>query len=182
MFPIMHFLMIVFSELMNWCSSVQVAHSDYQSSCSIQGIVGDSYDVSCDIGYVGGGLATCSVSGVFNTVPCEQPITCGVPARQRGYVFSDGDSSYNDTRISRCATAFQGTPSKISCLANGSWTFATGCEAITSDCSSQQTTILLTQNSISACDGSCENTAQGMTCLCGEGYQDSPESICEPAN
>ena len=173
--------MFVSLEFMNWCFSAQVPHSDYKSVCSIQGSLDDSHEVSCDTGYLGGGLATCSVSGLFSDTPCY-PIACGVPARQRGYVFSDGGSSFNDTRISRCATAYQGTPSIISCLANGSWTFATGCDAIMSDCSSQQTTTSLTQNTISACDGYCENTAQGTTCLCGEGYQDSPDSICELAD
>jgi len=53
------------------CEATQVANSDFFESGSIRGSTGEEVFVTCINGYSGSGSATCSSSGVFNTITCS---------------------------------------------------------------------------------------------------------------
>ena len=55
----------------NECVSAQVANSDYAGLGSISGVVGDTFTVTCDTGFAGGGAVTCGADFFFNTVACK---------------------------------------------------------------------------------------------------------------
>ena len=110
------------------------------------------------------------------------PVSCpATPTRQRGYVF-DSDSSNNITRTSRCATGYEGTPSDVTCrLTNGTWSSATGCVPVQSDCSSQLVTTVVGESHIDSCQGECTMTNQGETCVCDAGFTqaDTNNDVCQ---
>jgi len=66
------------SEFMQSCDASSVAHSNFASNCSLRAVYGASMDVECDTGYSGGGVASCSITGVFtSSPPCEpEPGPC----------------------------------------------------------------------------------------------------------
>ena len=161
----------------NNCATTSVANSDYSVADSISGTTGQTVNVTCDEGYSGSTIVTCFSNGTFSSIYCA-PKSCGEPQRQIGYVFDAGTSNYLDTRIARCATAYQGSSDVISCQANQTWTVGTTCVPIISDCASKKVTAMLSE--MASCDGLCTETAHGTTCQCAEGYIDSPlPNACE---
>ena len=59
----------------NICTSSQVANSDMSGADSISGVVGDSVEVNCDVGFSGSGTVTCTIDEVFTSITCS-PNAC----------------------------------------------------------------------------------------------------------
>merc|ERR1712159_586350 len=53
------------------CAATQVANSNLATAGSITGTVGQAVTVTCNAGYSGGGIATCSAAGFFNALACS---------------------------------------------------------------------------------------------------------------
>ena len=53
------------------CSQFAVENSDRTISNPIDGYTGDTVQVVCDTGFVGGGTTTCQTNGVFSDVACD---------------------------------------------------------------------------------------------------------------
>ncbi len=52
------------------CVATEVAYSNYAATASIAGYTGQTRSVTCNVGYSGGGTATCGTSGTFNSLTC----------------------------------------------------------------------------------------------------------------
>jgi hypothetical protein len=94
---------------------------------------GSTRYAECDAGYSGSGTITCGADAMWNTasLPGCSILNCGTP-RQTGYVFTITSSAFGDSGTAVCATGFAGgTPSTITCLRDGTWSAATGCDYYT---------------------------------------------------
>jgi hypothetical protein len=72
----------------NACTATQVLNSDHSAQGSVSGTTGQSVLVTCNSGYAGGGVATCSTTGTFSPLAC----------RRFGSSCSDIKSRYPDSR------------------------------------------------------------------------------------
>ena len=54
----------------NSCTATEVSNSNKAGVGSITGTTGEPVEVACDLGYSGGGTATCATDGTFNTLTC----------------------------------------------------------------------------------------------------------------
>ena len=108
----------------NSCTAVNVANSNKAAIGSISGTTSQTVTVVCNVGYTGGGTATCGTNGAFNTLTCTALIcTCpnGTPTIGTGSGATLCDTSTVD--CSKCnagytisATAASG--SAQTCIAN----------------------------------------------------------------
>jgi len=103
------------------CSATQVAHSNYALMNSITGVTGSQINVTCDAGFSGGGIATCSSSGEFNTLTCS-PNAC------ESYSVSGSDHAQRDdisgvtgdVVVVNCLGGFSGSGA-TTCGTDGEW-------------------------------------------------------------
>lgn len=107
------------------CEATQVANSDFFESGSIQGISGESVFVTCINGYSGSGSATCSSSGVFNTITCS-PNPCNPTQVINSNRASTGSISGNfgESVSFTCNSGYSGSGS-TTCGVNGEFSTVT---------------------------------------------------------
>jgi len=127
------------------CADHLVPHSDYAST-PLSGVFGQSVDVTCDPGYVGGGQYACGSDGTFTGVPCTYDDPCDPnPCLNGGTCTPDG-------AIANCA-----------CLPNY---FGTRCGFAYDDCSDPSTCL----------NGTCTNLVRQLnrvanySCACDPGF------------
>ena len=167
------------------CTATQVANSDKSGAGSITGVSGDTVQVTCNVGYQGGGAWTCGADGTFTgsgctaMTPCTSADDCNNHASSVTGYREDGSCSCS------CAVGYTGdacentTTCTIDDNCSGaasavSGDVATGCSCTCNpgrggaDCSETLTPCTVEDN----CGGSSKSTGvsgyqeTGCTCQC----------------
>ena len=115
----------------SYCECTEVAHStQYHDENSLHLERDASEEVTCDVGFSGGGSAVCLHNGSVSTTTCHS-LDCGAPEQTFpiNFTFANGTSSRYANRAVQCAAGFWGSPfpSNVTCLYEGIWSGVDNC-------------------------------------------------------
>jgi len=130
--------------------------------------------VSCLPGYTGTAASiTCQSSGSWTAQSGCTIRDCGTPTAGTGYVVGSGSTTYSAAFSLTCATGYYGTPTSITCQADGTWTTQSGCTIVNCGAPSLQTGYV-----INSSGGSTYQSTRTVTCASGYGGT-SPSLTCQ---
>jgi hypothetical protein len=147
----------------NFCSSTQVAYSDYDQPGSISGTAGTMVTVTCNDGYSGGGIWTCGMDGLFSGTGCTANACSSTQVANSNYAGTDSiNGATNDIIVVSCDTGYSGG-GNWTCGADGSFS-GTGCTV--NACAPTE----VPNSSYSAAGSITGTTGMTVSVTCDEGY------------
>ena len=152
------------------CTATEVAKSDYAVISSLTGVEGETHDVTCDIGYEGGGTVTCT-SGLFNVVTCTAGSCAATQVANSDYATSGSITGITESSLSvTCDVGYSGGGT-VTCAADGNFNVVT--------CAPSACTTTQVANSDHATSGSIAGTTGDvMEVSCDTGYSGGGTVTC----
>jgi hypothetical protein len=126
-----------------------------QSGSCAAGWIGSPSDIACQAD------ATWTVSSGCERAPCVDP-------EQEGYVFSGESAVFESVQTASCGTGFEGAGSSVECLADGSWSAASGCARVDCGAPVQATYEFFGDSTV---------YESQQTASCSAGYEGTPSAI-----
>jgi len=145
------------------CTSTSVANSNYAAANSITGSTGDIVTVSCNAGFSGGGIATCSVSGSFNAVACTANPCSPSSVAYSNFARADSITGVTGSSVLVACNAGYGPGGSALCQPTGIFT-TVSCAALL--CTPTQVAFSTSYSATGSISGSTGQTFQ-VTCKTG---------------